>query len=291
MGGCLICGCQSKTNTEPNKQVGLRERCYGWLEHLCSESLMGRKTGSVYDEMTFNYLCEAISAIGFSYDVQVFKSSGGNSILRNIIIKVEGAGDRSIVIGAHYDGALLSSKNVHYPAANDNASGVVTVLALLDTLKRSAIKPNLNMIIALWDGEEVFDGSWAQGSRYFVQNCGKNKGSILYYLNLDSVGHNHVLYIKHKGPGFINDVVNALISNGRLLYVPIDMNNNNGGSSDYVSFGQVGIPYISFGDHNDDMCSFNSHSINDVVEAISIDRIIIHVANLLDLIQLSCGTR
>lgn len=280
----LVVGCQSKIGIEFSKEPGLRGYCREWLDSLCAETLMGRKTGSLYDEKAFNYICRMLHNMDYSYDIQVFASNGGKSTLRNIVVEVPGAREEKIIIGAHYDGPLLSNTSVHYPAANDNASGVVTLMALLDTLKTGNLLPKCSLVCSFWDGEEVFDGSWAQGSRHFVKAI-EHKEGILFYLNLDSVGHNHVLYIKHKGHGYIDDVVNTLIANGRLSYVPIDMNNDNGGSSDYVPFGQAGIPYISFGDHNGDMCSFKSHSINDLIEAISLDRIVVHVENILDFIQ------
>ncbi len=225
-----------------------------------------------------------LSENGYSYDTQVFSSAGGMSTLRNIIVRVPGTSTSEVIIGAHYDGPLLSNEKVHYQAANDNASGVVTLMALLDTLKLGLITPKYNLICAFWDGEEVFDGSWIQGSSYFVKTY-EHREDVLFYLNLDSVGHNHVLYVKHKGHGFVDEVVKAMAENGRLSYIFVDMNDDNGGSSDYVPFGQNGIPYISFGDHNGDMCYYSSHSVNDKVEAISLNRLVVHINNIIDMIQ------
>ena len=246
---------------------------------------MGRKTGSEYDEKTFAYICGIIREIGFDYQVQEFDSIGGQSKLRNILVVIPGEIDSLIVIGSHFDGAVLSNDTNHYPAANDNASGVVTNLALIDSLKNGRVKNVSTIVCAFWDGEEVFDGSWAQGSRYFIKNF-PDKRRIQYYLNLDSVGHDHALYIKHQGYGRIEQALSLLLTNRRLIYVPINMNATSGGNSDYVSFGNEGVPYLAFGDHNGDMCSYNSHSPNDKVEALSIGRIIIHVKNILDLIRL-----
>ena len=281
----LPSSCQGKLETESSQEEGIRKEWREWLDSLCSNTFMGRKTGSIYDEMAFNYLCETVDKLGYSYSIQEFPSLHGNSILRNIIVELEGTNDKVIVIGAHYDGAELSEGDTHFPAANDNASGVITVLALLDSLKRGGVNPGPSLICALWDGEEVYDGSWAQGSRYFVRSYKKNKDDILFYLNLDSVGHEHALYIKHKGHGSVEEALKTLISNKRLSYVTIDMNDGKKGSSDYVSFDQNDIPYLSFGDHNGDMCAYSSHSPKDMIEAVSMSRIAVHVENIMDIVQ------
>ena len=261
----------------------LEGKCERWLYTLCSKDFMGRKTGTEYDEKTFNYLSETIAKLGYGFSVQDFQSNNGACLLKNLLVTIPGQSDSIIVIGSHFDGACLSNSITHYPAANDNASGVVTNLALLDSIAQGGIIPHFTVVCAFWDGEEVFDGTWAQGSRYYVNNC-EYKELIKYYINLDSVGHDHNLYIKYKGSGMVNRALSTILSNNRLNYVPIDMNNTSGGSSDYVPFGNAGIPYLAFGDHNEDMCFNRSHSEKDVIGAISIDRIVIHVANILDLI-------
>lgn len=280
----FLIGCKKDNGNNPCHTSDLSERCKSRLDSLCSKSFMGRKTGSEFDLKAFSYLCKTISELGYDFEVQEFDSKGAQCKLRNIIVIVPGSIDSLIIIGSHYDGALLSQETIHYPAANDNASGVVTNLAILDTLKNSNITIVPTLVCAFWDGEEVFDGTWAQGSKYFVNNW-QDKQLIWYYINLDSVGHDHVLYVKHMGHGRVNQVLSQVLSNKRLEYVPIDMNPTGGGSSDYVPFGNARIPYIAFGDHNGDMCSYRSHSPNDKVDAISIDRIIVHVKNIIDLIQ------
>ena len=268
---------------EIQPEFHIKEKSQKWLETLCSENFKGRKTGSAYDKMTFDYLCKTVKAIGYDYKVQEFTSYGGVASLRNLLVEVPGMIDSTIVIGSHFDGARLSYTGEHYPAANDNASGVVTNLALLDTLKQMMITPRYNIVCAFWDGEESFDGSWAQGSAHFVKTC-DDTNRILFYLNLDSVGHDHGLYIRHRGHGTVEKALSTILSKERLVYTTVDMNKNRSGSSDYVSFAQADIPYLNFCDHRGDMCSFKSHSVYDVPEAVSIDRLITHIKNILDII-------
>ena len=286
----LCCGCakQERSLNHIKEKVyleaeSLDEKCVILLDTLCSKEYMGRTTGSEFDKKAFSFICRVLSMIGYEYQIQEFNSKGGQSILRNVFVTIPGQTDSLIVIGSHYDGAFLSDRAHHYPAANDNASGVVTNLALLDSLKTFGKNNGPTIVCAFWDGEEVFDNSWVQGSNYFIHNF-QDKKLIQYYINLDSIGHNHVLYIKHRGKGQVESALSHILSNHRLRYIPIDMNSDSGGSSDYVPFSHEGIPYLSFGDHNGDMCSFHSHTTNDIVEAISIDRLIVHVKNIMDLI-------
>ena len=62
-----------------------------------------------------------------------------DAIFRNIIVHVGIVKDTVIVVGAHYDGPLESNLLEKYPAADDNASGVVTVLLLLKQFKENKV--------------------------------------------------------------------------------------------------------------------------------------------------------
>ena len=288
----FLFGCEKERIPEPDdntweiaEDVSLENKCSIWLDILCSRDFGGRRTGSIYDEKTFSFLCQTISRMGYEIETQRFLSKGGQDSLRNVFVRIPGEIDSLIIIGSHYDGARLSDVSFHYPAANDNASGVVTNLALMDSIKRSGFKPRASVICAFWDGEESFDGTCFQGSSFFVNSL-NNKEIIRFYLNLDSVGHEHVLYLRNRGHGAVEKALRTLLSNDRFSYVPVDMNKNSGGGSDYVSFGKAGIPYLNFCDHNGDMCEYKSHSEYDVVEAVSLNRIKKHILNVLDILCL-----
>lgn len=255
-----------------------------WLFALCSKEYAGRKTASRGDSLAFELIKSEVCKMGYAPMEKTFCTTSGY-LLRNLQVLLQGEIDSTIVIGSHYDGPVQSSVSAHYPAANDNASGVVTTLSVLETLSKMKLFAKPSLEFCFWDGEEVFDGSCFWGSRYYVSSL-NNKKLVEYYINLDSVGHNHDLYVKHKGYKYVPHLLSNIYSNNRFSYIDIDMNETGGGSSDYVPFGNVGIPYIGFGDHNGSQCSYPSHSVNDLPEAVSLDRISKHVENIIDMLGL-----
>jgi peptidase M28-like protein len=81
------------------------------------------------------------------------------------------------------------------PGANDNASGVATVLSLADELDASPPE-NLDVGVLLTGGEECL----MEGMRAFVREHGKELDrETTYFLNLDSVGRGEVRYVTGEG--------------------------------------------------------------------------------------------
>src|SRR4030095_2980891 len=82
---------------------------------------------------------------------------------RNVIAALPGTSDEWVLVGAHYDhlgtgGSSSLAKageegQIHY-GADDNASGVATVMELAAALKSSKTPLRRGIIFALWSGEE-----------------------------------------------------------------------------------------------------------------------------------------
>ena len=168
---------------EEEMVISLKDKGNEWLLKLCSPELGGRRAGSIYDSLAFSYLKNEIEKLGYDYSIQDFHTENG-SLLRNLVVDVFGGCDSTIIIGSHYDGVIA-------PAANDNASGCVTSLIILDSLQRGGFQENrYNIKICFWDSEEVFEGNAFRGSRYFVSSY-DDIGAVVLYLNLDTIGHLH----------------------------------------------------------------------------------------------------
>jgi len=63
-----------------------------------------------------------------------------------------------IVISAYYDGLGLGVEGGMYPGANDNASGVATMLELARLLKTSQFAPEKTVVFVAWSGGERAEG-------------------------------------------------------------------------------------------------------------------------------------
>ena len=102
--------------------------------------------------------------------------------------------DEYVVVGAHYDhlgmGSSSSSmarsgeENKVHPGADDNASGVATVMELAGSVAAEKTKPRRGIIFALWSGEEI----GLIGSSAFCEHPPVPLSKIAAYVNFDMVG-------------------------------------------------------------------------------------------------------
>lgn len=105
-------------------------------------------------------------------------------ITQNVIGYIEGEIDSFYVFTAHYDHLGRLSKTVYFPGANDNASGVATVLDLAKYFSEQEKKPKYNIAFMLFSAEEV----GLIGSLYYNQHPLFPLSKIKFLFNLDMVG-------------------------------------------------------------------------------------------------------
>jgi len=110
----------------------------------------------------------------------------------NVIGFLDNRAPYTIVIGAHYDhlghgeggGSLHAGQPDIHNGADDNASGVATVIELARALSKQAETKNNNYLFIAFSGEEL----GLYGSNYFVQNPTISLPTVNYMLNYDMVG-------------------------------------------------------------------------------------------------------
>lgn len=71
---------------------------------------------------------------------------------------LQGQDSQVIIVSAYYDGVGTDPLGVVYPGANDNASGVATMLELARLLKTSSFQPDKTVLFAAWTGGERQEG-------------------------------------------------------------------------------------------------------------------------------------
>ena len=69
-----------------------------------------------------------------------------------------GLDSQVIMVTASYDGVGVGPDGASYPGANDNASGVATMLELARALKNSPYQPNKTVVFVAWAGGERNEG-------------------------------------------------------------------------------------------------------------------------------------
>jgi Zn-dependent M28 family amino/carboxypeptidase len=229
----------------------LQRRMRQNMEFLTSKRLGGRVTGTGGFYRASMYVYDELHRAGLQPMRQHFdfqcryrpQSSGTWARGENVFaaIRSENKNAKTIVVGAHMDG-------VGYPAANDNASGTVALLALASRLQLRSW--NHHLLLVAFGGEE----QGLCGSQYFVAQSSTE--NFKYMINLDMVGQS----LRKKGrpvyvlgddehpelrAAFRAHDANALF--GSFMRLPYEW------SSDHRSFHDVGVPSVLLiGGNNED---------------------------------------
>lgn len=286
----ITSSCQSlsiQSNEEDQTAESYQEECElimtEWLNYLCSKECAGRYPGTEGSRNASDFIVSQLSSMGYKPSVQEFNVS--DVTMRNILVAIPGLKDSSIVIGAHYDGQFPSNSSNHFPAANDNASGVVTLLRVAKDMSKKLVNCPYSICLCFWDGEENTLGNTFKGSGYYV-SCSKELGKIKYYHNIDSVGHDHESSYRlfYYGEWVEKKAVPFVLDNCNLRFTEVTFRDKGVGSSDYVSFSKVGIPVINIVNDHSSGCNNLYHSVTDTPDAISIT-LLSTMANIVEIVM------
>lgn len=256
----LCCSCAKHLN---NIQVIPDEQ--RWLYEICSPKYMGRRAGTPECDSVAMYISRELSNMGYEVSFQNFQYKDLMD-LKNIFVFRKGISDSLIVIGAHYDGAVFGTE---YPAADDNGSGVVTLLSICKRLANSKTVLNKSLLVAFWAAEEFTLESPFNGSRYYVNSL-QDKKMVNSYCNIDCIGNKDQLVNFYYLPGcekvavIMKSLLDSMEDDSIPIVKRVKLN------SDFVPFFQSNIP--AFGWNDNDPSGF-IHSKNDHPETISFEKI------------------
>ena len=228
----------------------------------------GRKAGSADEKRVAEYLYSQLEKMGVGMLTpeegdDFFMVQGADTIhSRNVVGMIEGYDpklkEEYIVIGAHYDhiGTGMTvldgeGKVQVYPGADDNASGVATLLEVAREISLQHFMFRRSVIIAFFGGNELGTaGSW-----YFLNRSFPQVEKIVAMINLDMVGRSGR---DNRMEVFVAGANRELVGmtrqlSGRALslapvYTPVDYV-----ASDHRNFYEKGIPSVLFttGMHRD----------------------------------------
>ncbi len=141
-------------------------------------------------------------------------------------------GSEVVIIGAHYDHLGQTPDGTIWAGANDNASGVASILEIARNWDEQGYVPRRTVLFAAWDAEE-----WGLlGSEYYVHNPRYTLEDTQATLQMDMVG---------AGVDTLNIAGDQNLS--RQLYtvaesLDVEATISNLGRSDHVPFLQAGVP-------------------------------------------------
>lgn len=266
----ILSGCAGMTETqrapETSAEVAATPISYDQLmadvRILSADDMEGRDTGAPGGERARAYIVSRFEALGVAAPpmgrLQPFAALGRtregpktfNGV--NIMGLIEGTRvpDRYIVITAHYDHVGSNGGQI-YNGADDNASGVATMLEIADRLKASA--PEHSVIFVAFDGEE----RGLLGAKHFVQAPPVPLSSIAMNLNFDMIARAETdgkLWVTgtYQNPTF-RPILETIPANGAVSLAfgkdtPQDTGENNWvEASDQGAFFAAQVPFLYLG--------------------------------------------
>ncbi|MBI5914572.1 MAG: M28 family peptidase [Bacteroidetes bacterium] len=240
--------------------------------YLASDLLKGRETGQPGETLAAHYIATRFGELGlepmglggswfhpfdFTFNDNPHATTGGEQRMgKNVVAYLDNGAPTTVVIGAHYDhlglgmpgASLYTGEPAVHNGADDNASGVASLLFLAEYLKNSKAKNN-NYLFLGFSGEE----SGLIGSKKFVENPTIDLKSVNYMLNMDMVGRlneEKVLAVNGAGTSPVWKDELTKISVGGINTKTTD---SGIGPSDQTSFYLQDIPVLHFftGQHTD----------------------------------------
>jgi aminopeptidase N len=217
------------------------------VAYLASKELDGRAPGSTGDAaaramIAERFECLGLSpAFGMSYE-QAFTTE--KNATANVVGYVAGSdetvGSEIILVAAHHD--HLGSG---FPGANDNASGIVAMLAVAQSIVQNEAKPKRTIVFAAFGAEET----GMHGSYYYEGHAPEALPAdrIVQVINLDMVGsHGSRGYVTAMGTfrGLAaTPILKKLLASYPTLSVPMG---GKARGSDFEPFCKKGTPYVFF---------------------------------------------
>lgn len=118
-------------------------------------AIVPRHSGTPGAERTARLIADTAAAMpGVKVRIDAFTESvpGGKITFRNVIAELPGRSGKPVILGAHYDAKKLELTD-SFPAANDGASGVAVLLAVMKVLASEKSLP-FPVHFIFFDGEE-----------------------------------------------------------------------------------------------------------------------------------------
>ena len=133
-------------------------------------------------ESAARYIEDHLTSHGYTPRAQRFKAGGVE--VRNIDIEIPGTHrrkrDEILLFGAHYD-------SVDCPAANDNGSGVASILEAARALQGQHFKRTVRLVFFVNEEPPWYKGP-NMGSVRYARRCRENNEKIVGLVNMETIG-------------------------------------------------------------------------------------------------------
>ena len=235
------------------------------VRYLADDGLKGRLAGSDGERCAGEFIAREFARLGLKPGGEngtFFQSLDLASVLnphapggtgRNVIATLEGSDPELkrewVVVGAHYDhlgeggtpNSLAPGERAIHNGADDNASGVATVLWVAERLASGA-RPARSVAFVAFTGEE----SGLLGSAYYVNHPASGADPMVAMINLDMVGRLNGGTLLVYGVGTAVEWTALLEPAAARAGVAIATKGDGYGPSDHTSFYLKDVPVLHF---------------------------------------------
>lgn len=235
------------------------------LEILASDSLEGRRSGTVGCDKAANYIAKEFKRIGlkpldsaksylqhFEFSERAIDTTKKEKTkTANVVGFIQGNDKKLknevVIIGGHYDHlgwggkhAMDSVKAIHY-GADDNASGTAGLIELAEYFSKNKKKLKRSLLFIAFSGEE----EGLHGSIYYTKNPYLPLEKTQTMINMDMIGRmkDSILIVEGMGSSpYWKDLFSSLDTQYfKMRYKPDGV-----GPSDHSSFYKKNIPVLFY---------------------------------------------
>ncbi|MBX9852863.1 MAG: M28 family peptidase [Cytophagaceae bacterium] len=205
-------------------------------EKKLTASLSGTQNKYPYFQVLQSAFDLKTKKVSFCVDAELKKTYESQNVIGYISGKINP--DSFVVISAHYDHLGRMGKEIYFPGANDNASGISMLLELAWHYSRPGNDPEYTLVLMAFGAEEA----GLIGSKYYTENPFFPLSKIKFLINLDLLGTGD------EGATVVNATkfpeAFALLTriNDKEKYLPVIKSRGPAPNSDHYFFTQKGVP-------------------------------------------------
>lgn len=272
--GSLLCSCSRRNPDFVAENAPKVDAKLAYDLAVRNVAIGPRSSGSVGALRSAKWIKEEIDNLGYQGEIREFRARTpeGMVTFRNVLAEMSGKNDRFVLIGCHYDTKKLVA-TPNFEGANDGASGVGLLLAMMRAIREYDSPPPLSLKFAFFDGEECFssysDTDGLYGSRHLAE-AWKKEGTLdkcAAVIILDMVGDKDLTITIPAG-------ANKTLRN-KILKIALNQNNSahfakyeSDMLDDHTPFQTKGVPTIDLIDFEFGPSNFYWHTQADSIDKI-----------------------
>lgn len=223
-----------------------------------SLSEIHKKIGSVKEPYSFATDCEA--------EIEIHAKYQKERKTMNVLGLLEGADpklkDEVVILTAHLDHVGQQANEVYFPGANDNASGVASLLEAAEAFVENNVQPKRSVLFIAFAAEEQA----LNGSKYYAEHPAIQLNKTIAQLNIDCIGLGDSIRV---GGGKDFPKIHAFAVQANNQYIKHKTKaSGQGGGADAQPLYEKGIPTLYFATTNG---YTHLHQITDTVETLEAD--------------------